>query len=136
MIAANIFVVFSLLLIVTPYGSIRLGGDDAKPDYSYIGWFSMLFAAGMGIGLVFWGVAEPISHYGASLGGVAVGEDGVRTDWAPLGAGLADPEASKNLAMAATIFHWGLHPWAVYAVVALALAFFSFNRGLPLTMLM
>ncbi|WP_170348477.1 MULTISPECIES: BCCT family transporter [Ruegeria] len=134
MIAANIFVVFSLLLIVTPYGSIRLGGDDAKPDYSYAGWFSMLFAAGMGIGLVFWGVAEPISHYGSSLGGVAAGEDGLRTDWAPLGAGLEDPEASKKLAMAATIFHWGMHPWAVYAVVALALAFFSFNRGLPLTM--
>ncbi|MDA7965272.1 BCCT family transporter [Ruegeria sp.] len=134
MIAANIFVVFSLLLIVTPYGSIRLGGDGAKPDYSYAGWFAMLFAAGMGIGLVFWGVAEPISHYGSSLGGVAVGEDGVRTDWAPLGAGLEDPEAARKLAMAATIFHWGMHPWAVYAVVALALAFFSFNRGLPLTM--
>ncbi|TMV06554.1 BCCT family transporter [Ruegeria sediminis] len=134
MIACNIFVVFSLLLIVTPYGSIRLGGEDAKPDYSYAGWFSMLFAAGMGIGLVFWGVAEPISHYGSSLGGVAVGEGGVRTDWAPLGAGLGDTEASKDLAMAATIFHWGLHPWAIYAVVALALAFFSFNRGLPLTM--
>lgn len=134
MIACNIFVLFSLFLIVTPYGSIRLGGDDAKPDYSYAGWFSMLFAAGMGIGLVFWGVAEPISHYGASLGGTAVGEDGVRTDWAPLAGAADNPEGARDLAMAATIFHWGLHPWAIYAVVALALAFFSFNRGLPLTM--
>jgi BCCT family betaine/carnitine transporter len=133
MLSGNIFVLFSLALIVSPYGKIRLGGEDAKPDYSYMGWFSMLFAAGMGIGLVFWGVAEPISHYGSSLGGVAV-ENGVRTDWAPAGAAQGDPEAARNLAMAATIFHWGLHPWAVYAVVALALAFFSFNRGLPLTM--
>ncbi|TCK98852.1 BCCT family betaine/carnitine transporter [Shimia isoporae] len=134
MISANIFVVFSLLLVVSPLGKIRLGGDDAKPDYSYAGWIAMLFAAGMGIGLVFWGVAEPISHYGASLGGISVGEDGMRTDWAPLGAAVGDPDAAQGLAMAATIFHWGLHPWAVYAVVALALAFFSFNRGLPLTM--
>jgi len=134
MLAGNIFVVFSLLLIVTPFGRIRLGGDDAKPDYSYAGWFAMLFAAGMGIGLVFWGVAEPISHYGASLGGTALGDGGVRTDWAPLGAAANDPEAAKSLAMAATIFHWGLHPWAIYAVVALALAYFGYNKGLPLTM--
>ncbi len=133
MIACNIFVLFCLFLIVTPLGSIRLGGAEAKPDYSYMGWFSMLFAAGMGIGLVFWGVAEPISHYGSSLGGIAA-QDGLRTDWAPLGAAEGNPEQARDLAMAATIFHWGLHPWAIYAVVALALAFFSFNRGLPLTM--
>ncbi len=134
MIACNIFVLFSLFLVVSPYGKIRLGGDDAKPDYSYAGWFSMLFAAGMGIGLVFWGVAEPISHYGASLGGTALGEDGLRSDWAPLGAAAGNAEGAREMAMAATIFHWGLHPWAIYAVVALALAFFSFNKGLPLTM--
>ncbi|CUH50901.1 BCCT family transporter [Shimia marina] len=134
MIACNLFVVFSLFLVISPYGKIRLGGEDAKPDYSYMAWIAMLFAAGMGIGLVFWGVAEPISHYGSSMGGVAVGEDGVRTDWAPLGAAAGDMAASRDLAMAATIFHWGLHPWAIYAIVALALAFFSFNRGLPLTM--
>ncbi|PIE06981.1 MAG: BCCT transporter [Rhodobacterales bacterium] len=133
MLAGNIFVLFSLFLIVTPYGSIRLGGPDAKPDYGYMGWFAMLFAAGMGIGLVFWGVAEPISHYGAAIGGTTL-EEGVRTDWAPLGAAADDPAAARDLAMAATVFHWGLHPWAVYAVVALALAFFSYNRGLPLTM--
>jgi BCCT family betaine/carnitine transporter len=133
MLAGNIFVVFSLLLVVTPYGSIRLGGKDARPDYSYGGWFAMLFAAGMGIGLVFWGVAEPISHYGSALGGTAL-ENGVRTDWAPAGAAAGDPAAARDLAMAAPIFPWGLPPGAVYAVVALALAFFSFNRGLPLTM--
>jgi len=133
MLSGNIFVLFSLLLVVTPYGKIRLGGSDAKPDYSYAGWFAMLFAAGMGIGLVFWGVAEPISHYGAALGGIAEA-DGARTDWAPAGAAAGDPAAARDLAMAATIFHWGLHPWAVYAVVGLSLAFFSFNRGLPLTM--
>ncbi|WP_323784199.1 BCCT family transporter, partial [Leisingera sp.] len=127
MISTNIFVLFSLFLVVSPYGKIRLGGDDARPDYSYAGWFAMLFAAGMGIGLVFWGVAEPISHFGASLGGTAAGGDGLRTDWAPLGAAAGDDAAAQRLAMAATIFHWGLHPWAVYAVVALALAFFSFN---------
>ncbi len=134
MIACNLFVVFSLFLVISPYGKIRLGGEDAKPDYSYAGWIAMLFAAGMGIGLVFWGVAEPISHYGSSLGGSAVGENGLRTDWAPLGAAEGDVAGARDLAMAATIFHWGLHPWAIYAIVALALAFFSFNRGLPLTM--
>lgn len=133
MLAGNIFVLFSLFLVISPFGSIRLGGAEARPDYGYGGWFAMLFAAGMGIGLVFWGVAEPISHYGASIGGT-VAEAGARTDWAPLAAAAGDPAAARDLAMAATIFHWGLHPWAIYAVVGLALAFFSFNRGLPLTM--
>ncbi|WP_341707222.1 BCCT family transporter [Halopseudomonas sp.] len=131
--AANIFVVLCLGLIVSPLGKVRLGGMDAKPDYGYLGWFSMLFAAGMGIGLMFYGVSEPMSHFSSSLGGVAVGEDGLRTDWAPLGAAAGDAEAARRLGMAATIFHWGLHPWAIYAVVALALALFSFNKGLPLT---
>ena len=133
LLAGNIFVVFCLLLIVTPLGSIRLGGVDATPDYNYLGWFAMLFAAGMGIGLMFFGVSEPISHFSSSMGGTAV-EAGARTDWAPLGAAAGDVDAARNLAMAATIFHWALHPWAMYAVVALALAFFSFNHGLPLTL--
>ncbi|PJE25736.1 betaine/carnitine transporter, BCCT family [Pseudooceanicola antarcticus] len=130
--AANIFVLFCLLLIVTPLGSVRLGGAEATPDYSYIGWFAMLFAAGMGIGLMFYGVSEPMSHFSSSLGGTAA-EGGVRTDWAPLGAAAGDEAAAIRLGMAATIFHWGLHPWAIYAVVALALALFSYNKGLPLT---
>ncbi|APZ54460.1 BCCT family transporter [Salipiger abyssi] len=131
--AANIFVIFCLLLIVTPVGKVRLGGADATPDYSYMGWFAMLFAAGMGIGLMFYGVSEPMSHFSSSFGGTAVGEDGVRTDWAPLGAAAGDELGATRLAFAATIFHWGLHPWAIYAVVALALALFSYNKGLPLT---
>ena len=115
--AANLFVLFCLFLIVTPLGKIRLGGADAKPDYSYAGWFAMLFAAGMGIGLMFFGVLEPVYHFQNP----------------PLGLDAEDTEAARALGMAATIYHWGLHPWAIYAVVALALAFFSFNRGLPLT---
>ncbi|WP_370275485.1 BCCT family transporter [Salipiger bermudensis] len=131
--AANIFVIFCLLLIVTPVGSVRLGGAEATPDYTYAGWFAMLFAAGMGIGLMFYGVSEPMSHFSSSIGGVAMGENGVRTDWAPLGGAEGNEEAATRLAFAATIFHWGLHPWAIYAVVALALALFSYNKGLPLT---
>ena len=130
--AANIFVLFCLLLIVLPVGSVRLGGDEATPDYTYVGWFAMLFAAGMGIGLMFYGVSEPMSHFASSLGGTAA-EDGARSDWAPLGAAAGDEQAAVRLAFAATIFHWGLHPWAIYAVVALALALFSYNKGLPLT---
>ncbi|OUS23126.1 BCCT transporter [Litorivita pollutaquae] len=131
--SANIFVLFCLMLIVTPLGKVRLGGAEATPDYNYLGWFSMLFAAGMGIGLMFYGVSEPLSHFSTSLGGTAVGEDGLRSDWAPLGAAAGDQAEAIRLGMAATIFHWGLHPWAIYAVVGLALALFSYNKGLPLT---
>ncbi len=123
---------FCLFLIVSPWGSVRLGGADATPDYTYVGWFAMLFAAGMGIGLMFYGVAEPMSHFGTALGGTTL-EDGARTDWAPLGGAAGDEAAAMKLGMAATIYHWGLHPWAIYAVVALALALFTYNKGLPLT---
>ena len=133
LIIGNLFVLFCLFLIVSPYGSVKLGGQDAVPDYSYTGWFAMLFAAGMGIGLMYFGVSEPLSHFSASMGGIAE-EGGMRTDWAPLSGAAGDPQAARELAMAATIFHWGLHPWAIYAVVALALAFFAYNRGLPLTL--
>ena len=133
LLSANLFVLFCILLMVTPMGKIRLGGQDATPDYGYVGWFAMLFAAGMGIGLMFFGVSEPMSHYASSLGGTAA-EGGARTDWAPLGAAVGDPIAARNLGMSATIFHWALHPWAIYAVVALSLAFFTYNRGLPLTL--
>jgi len=135
LLSANIFVLFCVVLVVTPLGKVRLGGKDARPDFGYIGWFSMLFAAGMGIGLMFFGVSEPMSHFSSSMGGVALdATSGLRTDWAPLGAAIGDQEAARDLAMAATIFHWGLHPWAIYAVVGLALAFFTYNRKLPLTL--
>ncbi len=127
--AANVFVVLCVVLMISPLGKVRLGGRDAKPDYGYLGWFSMLFAAGMGIGLMFYGVGEPISHFSSSVAEGAGSPD----SWAPLAGAAGDPETARRLGMAATIFHWALHPWAIYAIVALALALFSFNKGLPLT---
>lgn len=119
MIGGNVFVLFCLGLILLPVGKIRLGGESSRPEFSTVSWFSMLFAAGMGIGLMFWSVAEPMAYY---------------TDWwgTPLNTPAKTPEAAQA-AMGATMFHWGLHPWAIYGVVALALAFFTFNKGLPLT---
>lgn len=117
--SGNIFVIFCLALIFTPYGKIRLGGENAVPEHSRISWFSMLFAAGMGIGLMFWSVAEPVAYF---------------TGWykTPLNVEAYTPEAAR-LALGATMFHWGLHPWAIYGVVALSLAFFAYNKGLPLS---
>ncbi|HHK8472613.1 BCCT transporter [Vibrio parahaemolyticus] len=131
--SGNVFVIVCLVLIVTPLGRVRIGGTEATPDYSYAGWLAMLFAAGMGIGLVFFGVSEPMSHFSSTLGGVNI-ENGVRTDWAPLGGAVGDTDAASALGMAATIYHWALHPWSIYALLALGLAIFSFNKGLPLTM--
>ncbi len=129
--AGNIFVLVCLACIVLPIGNVRLGGRDATPDYSYLGWFSMLFAAGMGIGLMFFGVLEPVYYFGTPWGDQPLGRElGI------VEGQLADPatiEAARQTAMAATIFHWGLHPWAIYGVVALGLALFSYNKGLPLT---
>ena len=132
--AGNVFVLFALLLVFLPVGRVRLGGPDARPEFSYLGWFGMLFAAGMGIGLMYFGVSEPLSHFGAALDGPVTDGDGLRGDAAPLGGAAGDAMAARDLAMAATIYHWGLHPWAIYAVVALALAFFAYNHGLPLTL--
>ena len=117
--AGNIFVLFCLALLVSPYGKIRIGGDNAEADHSIITWLAMLFAAGMGIGLMFWAVAEPVAYF---------------TGWyeTPLGVEANTPEAAR-LAMGATMYHWGLHPWAIYSVVALSLAFFAYNKGLPLS---
>src|SRR6056297_729794 len=130
--AANIFVIFCLLLIISPWGSVRLGGKEATPDYSYIGWFSMLFAAGMGIGLMFFGVLEPVYYFGTPWGDQPLGGELGIVDGTVMDA--AQVEAARRMAMAATIYHWGLHPWAIYAIVALALALFSYNKGLPLTL--
>ncbi len=128
LMSANVFVIFCLVLIVSPWGSIVLGGKGAKPDYTYAGWFAMLFAAGMGIGLMFFGVLEPVYHMAISepLGVPSpIAEDGTIIP--------ENVEAARRMGLAATIYHWGLHPWAIYAVVALALALFTFNKGLPLT---
>ena len=105
-------VVMALILAFSRYGDLKLGGEDDEPEFSIGAWFAMLFAAGMGIGLVFWGVAEPVSHYGAPPPGIAPNT----------------PEAA-NAAMRYSFFHWGLHPWAVYSIVALAIAFFQFRKG-------
>ncbi|WP_299749025.1 BCCT family transporter, partial [uncultured Boseongicola sp.] len=128
LMSANFFVVFCLFLIVSPWGSVRLGGKGATPDYTYIGWFAMLFAAGMGIGLMFFGVLEPVYHMAISepLGVPSpIAEDGTII--------AANVDAARQMGLAATIYHWGLHPWAIYAIVALALSLFTFNKGLPLT---
>jgi glycine betaine transporter len=104
-------VVLAFVLAFSRYGDLKLGDEDEEPEFSLGAWFSMLFSAGMGIGLVFWGVAEPISHYTTSPPGVAPGT----------------PEAA-NAAMRYAFFHWGLHPWAIYGIVGLAIAFFQFRR--------
>ncbi|OOE67138.1 BCCT transporter [Salinivibrio sp. PR6] len=129
----NVFVIACLILIVSPLGKVRLGGTEAKPDFGYGGWFAMLFAAGMGIGLMFYGVSEPLTHFQTALDGTSTNANGIRTDWAPLGGAAGDTDAARRLGMSATIFHWGLHPWAIYAVLALGLALFAYNKGLPLT---
>lgn len=132
-LSGNIFVIACIGIAISPLGKVRIGGTDAVPDYSYSGWLAMLFAAGMGIGLVFFGVSEPMSHFSTSLAGPTF-ENGVRTDWAPLSGSAGDIDGAISLGMAATIYHWALHPWAIYALLALGLAIFSFNKGLPLTM--
>ncbi|NUJ58148.1 BCCT family transporter [Halomonas taeanensis] len=133
LLGANVFVLLAIVLIFTPMGRVRIGGANARPDFGYLGWFAMLFAAGMGIGLMFYGVSEPLTHFGTAIDGISM-ENGVRTDWAPLGAAAGDQTAAIDLSMAATIFHWGLHPWGAYAIVGLSLAIFAYNKGLPLTM--
>jgi choline/glycine/proline betaine transport protein len=114
-----VFIVVILYFAFSRFGSIRLGGVHAEKEFGDFAWMAMLFSAGMGIGLMFFSVAEPVFHFGT----VPPFFDGVETGTA----------AAGDAALATTFFHWGLHPWAVYALVGLGLAFFSFNRGLPLT---
>lgn len=113
-LAVSFFLIFVVALAFTRYGRVRLGPDDSRPEFSTLSWFAMLFTAGMGIGLVYFGVSEPISHFTSP----PVGEGGTA-------------EAAQN-AMNYTYFHWLLHPWAIYIVFALSLAYFAFRRGLPL----
>ncbi len=117
LIAMFCFFIFSVYLAFGRFGVIRLGGPDAEPEYSRSGWFAMLFAAGMGIGLVFWGAAEPVSHFASPPGGLTA----------------QTPEAARA-ALRYSFFHWGFHPWAAYCVVGLALAFMQFNRNKPMLM--
>jgi len=137
MITTNLVFLFCLVVAISPLGKVRLGGADAKPEYSYLTWLAMLFAAGVGIGLLFFGVSEPITYFqGGSYSPL-----GTETIYDPEAAYTAEnvPDASDPkvqtaaaLGIATTVFHWGLQGWAIYGVVGLALAFFAYNRGLPL----
>jgi choline/glycine/proline betaine transport protein len=113
-VAVSFFLIFAIVLMFTRYGTVRLGPDDSRPEFSTWSWFAMLFTAGMGIGLVYFGVAEPVLHFSSP----PVGEGGTA-------------QAAQQ-AMNLTYFHWLLHPWAVYIVFGLSVGYFSFRRGLPL----
>lgn len=114
LLVVTAFVLVCVFIVVSPYGRIKLGKPDDKPDYNYLTWFAMLFSAGMGIGLVFWGAAEPISHFMTDAPTAETGSN----------------EAIME-AMRYSFFHWGVHAWGIYAVVAMALAYFKFRKGAP-----
>lgn len=166
-VSVGLFLLFTLALFLSPYGRIRLGKDDEEPEFSTLTWFAMLFSAGMGIGLLFWSVAEPIYHFQdpprAVSGSVAIAEIRELTpQLASLQQQAAEAEAAHGdvpeelqeqidgvkgqlrqatvtaadagrEAITMTFFHWGLHAWGIYIVVGLSLAYFSFRKGLPLT---
>lgn len=114
-LSVNIYLFFMLYLAFSKFGQLRIGGQSAKPEFKTISWFAMLFSAGMGIGLLFWSIAEPINHFMSpplTEGGTA---------------------AAAKEAMKYTFLHWGFHAWGIYALVGLALAYFTYSRGLPLT---
>ncbi|MEM9738839.1 MAG: BCCT family transporter [Pseudomonadota bacterium] len=123
----NLATVFCVAVAVSPLGKIRLGGADAKPEFSTRSWLAMLFASGVGIGMVYYGSAEPLTYFMGSTSPDAPTVFGTPLNVEPLS------DQAEAVAMAATIFHWAVAPWAVYGVVGLALAYFAFNRGLPLT---
>ena len=120
MIGGNVMVLFCALLAVSPYGKIRLGGKDARPEFRTLSWFCMIFAAGMGIGLLYWGVAEPVGHYTGYF-------------HTPFNVAKNSPEAARA-ALGSSVFHWSLHPWAIYVTIAIVVGYFSYNKGLPFAM--
>mgnify|MGYP006289578397 CR=1 FL=1 len=117
-LAANFFIVVMLLIAASRFGRIRIGGPDALPEFNTFSWYAMLISAGMGIGLMFWSVAEPIFHFMTP---------------SPMFDVLPSTAQSAQVALGLTYYHWGIHPWGIYALVGLSLAFFAYNRGLPLT---
>jgi len=114
MFSMNIFVLFAIIVAVSRFGSVRLGPKDSRPEYNNVSWFAMLFSAGMGVGLVFYGAAEPLFHFGST----------------PFGAAAGSVQAARD-AMQISFFHWGLHPWAGYAVIAMPLAYYQFRHNTP-----
>ncbi len=114
MLSMNIFVAFCIFIAASRFGKVRLGPKDSRPEYNNVSWFAMLFSAGMGVGLVFYGAAEPLIHFGST----------------PFGAAPGSIQAARD-AMQISFFHWGLHPWAGYAVVAMPLAYLQFRRNAP-----
>ena len=109
------FLAFSVYLACSRYGRIRLGEDDEQPEFRTVSWVAMMFSAGMGIGLMFFGVAEPLTHMGTPPGGTAE----------------ANTRGAAQVAMEYSYFHWAFHPWAIYAIMGLALAYFTFRKGMP-----
>lgn len=116
-LVVNVILLYMIFLFFSKYGKLKLGGRESRPEFNFFAWFSMIFCAGIGIGLVFYGVAEPLFHYVTPP---------------PMGVAAKSVEAA-NLAMALTFFHWGLHGWAIYCLVGLGLGFFAFSKKLPLT---
>jgi len=118
-VSVNFVFLFCLFIMLSPMGRLRIGGREARPEFSTKSWLAMLFSAGIGIGLMFWGAAEPLAYF---------------TGWfhTPMGAEAGSPEA-RRLALSATMFHWGINAWSIYAVIGLALAYFTYSKGLPLT---
>lgn len=114
LIAMLLFVVFCVAVAFSRYGNIRLGPDDSRPEHSTASWFAMLFGAGMGIGLIFWGISEPLSHFAAPPAGIEAGS-----------------VEAANFAVRASFMHWGFHPWANYAVIGMGLAYFQFRKNKP-----
>ena len=123
MMSVNIIFVFCIGLAISPLGKVRIGGVDATPDYGYLSWIAMLFSAGMGIGLLFFSVLEPMYYSLPELNSLPLGVNPMNDDG-----------TIGNSGLAATVFHWGFSAWAVYVVVALSLAIFAYNLGLPLTL--
>lgn len=114
LMAMTAFVIFSIAIAFSKWGKIKLGPDDSKPEYSTVSWFAMLFGAGMGVGLVFWGISEPLAHFSSPIPGIEAGT-----------------EAAANFAIRSSYMHWGLHPWANYCIIGLGLAYFQFRKGKP-----
>src|SRR5690625_4766523 len=114
MLITAFFVLFIIVLAISPFGKIRLGKEDEKPEFSWLSWISMLFAGGIGVGFVFWGVAEPVLYYMDPPQGFA-----------------AETEDAAVAGLRYGAYHWALHPWAIFAIVGMTLAYVQYRKDLP-----